>query len=362
MNFLDFLDFFDNFSVTDIIISVVVISVIIFLIILSNNLSKKNKELKKKLNNVNLENNVNSKVDNDLFVNDVSNNVLKNSNNDNLNTNNTLINNDDNTKNYIDNTTDTNSNLSNNNVSFDETKDTNNIMEEKHEEQENNGTLELFESIMNNNRFSSNYKTDSYLENMDKEDDVIKDDINEILKDMPNVGEAKPYTKNVLKSISAGGQTSPVNIGKSTVDAPKLRVAYNYNNSENNNLNDENINRNLNASNNDATRNNLSIDSYNYQQNNYDYVNARQDETKDAIKKDNYNEIEEISKKLEEELKPQTIELTDYEKKQEEEAIISYQELLEAKSKNNITEDDEDIDTEKFIDELKNFRTDLKGE
>ena len=359
---MNFLNFIDNFSVTDIIISVVVITVIIFLIILSNNLSKKNKELKKKLNSVNLENNVNFKVDNDLHVNGVSNNVLKKDNNDNLNINNTLFNNDDNTKNYIDNTTDINSKLSNNNVSFDETKDTNNIKEEKHEEQENNGTLELFESIMNDNRFSSNYKNDSYLENIDREEEVIKDDINEILKDMPNVGEAKPYTKNVLKSISAGGQTSPVNIGKSTVDAPKLRVSYNYNNSENNNLNDENINSNLNVSNNDATRNNISIDSYNYQQNNYDYVNATQDETKDAIKEDNYNEIEEISKKLEEELKPQTIELTDYEKKQEEEAIISYQELLEAKSKNNITEDDEDFDTEKFIDELKNFRTDLKGE
>lgn len=359
---MNFLNFIDNFSVTDIIISVVVITVIIFLIILSNNLSKKNKELKKKLNSVNLENNVNSKVDNDLHVNGVSNNVLKKNNNDNLNINNTLFNNDDNTKNYIDNTTDINSKLSNNNVSFDETKDTNNIKEEKHEEQENNGTLELFESIMNDNRFSSNYKNDSYLENMDREEDVIKDDINEILKDMPNVGEAKPYTKNVLKSISAGGQTSPVNIGKSTVDAPKLRVSYNYNNSENNNLNDENINSNLNVSNNDVTRNNISIDSYNYQQNNYDYVNVTQDETKDAIKEDNYNEIEEISKKLEEELKPQTIELTDYEKKQEAEAIISYQELLEAKSKNNITEDDEDFDTEKFIDELKNFRTDLKGE
>lgn len=355
---MNFLDFFDNFSVTDIIISVVVVIVIIFLIILSNNLSKKNKELKKKLNSVNLENNANSKVDNDLDVNDVSNNVLKNTN-DNLNTNNTLFNNDDNTKNYIDNTTNINSNLSNNNVSFDDSNDNNSIKEEKHVEQESNDTLELFESIMKDNRFSSNYMTDSYLENIDREEEVIKDDINEILKDMPNVGEAKPYTKNVLKSINAGGQTSPVNIGKSTVDAPKLRVAYNYNNNENNNMNDENINRNLNVSNNDVTRNNTSIDSYKYKQN--DYVNDTQTQIND-VKNDDYNEIEEISKKLEEELKPQTIELTDYEKKQEEEAIISYQELLEAKSKNNITEDDEDIDTVKFIDELKSFRTDLKGE
>ena len=30
--------------------------------------------------------------------------------------------------------------------------------------------------------------------------------------------------KNVLREISARGQTSPVNIGKSTVDVPKVKV------------------------------------------------------------------------------------------------------------------------------------------
>ena len=61
---------------------------------------------------------------------------------------------------------------------------------------------------------------------------------------------------------------------------------------------------------------------------------------------------------MEDELQPQTIELTDYERKQEEEAIISYRELLKIKDRLYRINDDEEIDT--FIDELKEFRTDLE--
>ena len=68
--------------------------------------------------------------------------------------------------------------------------------------------------------------------------------------------------------------------------------------------------------------------------------------------------IEEISKRLAEEVEPQTIELTDYEKRQEEEAIIS--ELLKVKDRLYKITDDEEIDT--FIDELKEFRTNLNEE
>ena len=70
--------------------------------------------------------------------------------------------------------------------------------------------------------------------------------------------------------------------------------------------------------------------------------------------------IEEISKRLAEEVEPQTIELTDYEKRQEEEAIISYKELLKVKDRLYKITDDEEIDT--FIDELKEFRTNLNEE
>ena len=62
--------------------------------------------------------------------------------------------------------------------------------------------------------------------------------------------------------------------------------------------------------------------------------------------------------KMEEEQKPSNIELNDFEKKQEEEAIISYDELQQVKDKiYNLTEDEE---TDEFIDELKEFRLDLK--
>ena len=65
----------------------------------------------------------------------------------------------------------------------------------------------------------------------------------------------------------------------------------------------------------------------------------------------------EIVEKMEKETKPSNIELTDYEKKQEEEAIISYDELMKVKDKiYNITDDEE---TDEFINELKNFRLDL---
>ena len=65
-----------------------------------------------------------------------------------------------------------------------------------------------------------------------------------------------------------------------------------------------------------------------------------------------------VFERMEEEIKPSNIELTDYERKQEEEAIISYDELLKVKDKiYNITDDEE---TDEFIDELKNFRIDLQ--
>jgi len=142
-----------------------------------------------------------------------------------------------------------------------------------------------------------------------------EEDITEILEDLPEITEPGPYKKNVLREISARGQTSPVNIGKSTVDVPKVKVT--------------------------------------------SYVKEEHIKKEERINEmDNQSFIEEISKRMEEELKPQTIELTDYEKKQEEEAIISYQELLKAKDRIYKINDDEEIDT--FIDELKEFKKNLE--
>ena len=75
-------------------------------------------------------------------------------------------------------------------------------------------------------------------------------------------------------------------------------------------------------------------------------------------KKDNISFTEQLAKKMEEEIKPQTIELTDFEKKQEDEAIISYQELLSS-SKDKVYQITDDEETTNFIEELKSFRSEL---
>lgn len=72
---------------------------------------------------------------------------------------------------------------------------------------------------------------------------------------------------------------------------------------------------------------------------------------------DNMKFASDIVSRMEEGVASSNIELTDYEKKQEEEAIISYDELQKVKDKiYNITEEE---DTDDFIDELRNFRSDL---
>jgi len=78
---------------------------------------------------------------------------------------------------------------------------------------------------------------------------------------------------------------------------------------------------------------------------------------KEEVVSNNVSFLEEISREIEKELGPQTIELTDYEKEQEENAIISYKELLKVREQlyeiNDSKEDDE------FINELRNFRNNL---
>ena len=61
---------------------------------------------------------------------------------------------------------------------------------------------------------------------------------------------------------------------------------------------------------------------------------------------------------MEEQIEPQTIELTDYEKEQEEHAIISYKEFL--KVKDNLYEINAAKENEEFLKDLKTFRNNLK--
>ena len=72
-------------------------------------------------------------------------------------------------------------------------------------------------------------------------------------------------------------------------------------------------------------------------------------------KKENY--LESVSKSLEERKETEPIELINYEQQQEDDAIISYQELLGSQDKlYNITDEEEDSP---FIEELKSFRKSL---
>lgn len=82
----------------------------------------------------------------------------------------------------------------------------------------------------------------------------------------------------------------------------------------------------------------------------------------DFVKRDNRNIQEQdnrndylktVSDKIVQELKPQTVELTDYEKEQEEHAVISYKELLSLKERIELDSVDDDI---RFVEDLKNFR------
>lgn len=145
--------------------------------------------------------------------------------------------------------------------------------------------------------------------------EIVTEKVEEVKENVPKQEEG-PYSKNVLREISTRYQTSPISIKKE----------------ENKDM--------------------------------VNIVSISKDEIKEPEKvqeepkTEKLSFAEEISKKMEEELKPQTIELTDYEKKQEEEAIISYQELLQTNKDRlyNITDEEETVD---FIKELKSFRSSL---
>lgn len=163
----------------------------------------------------------------------------------------------------------------------------------------------------------------------------VKEEIQKdnVIEDKSGIKEEEigPYKKNVLREMNKRTQTSPIHIEKKDV----------YDNSIYEDKKDNNIDTDVSGI--DLGEDMLSPlemmeDSYE--------VN------------DNMKFAGEIVAKMEEEIKPSNIELTDYEKKQEEEAIISYDELLKVKDKiYNITEDEE---TDEFIDELKSFRLDLQ--
>lgn len=162
---------------------------------------------------------------------------------------------------------------------------------------------------------------------------VVKEEIKEEIKEVQEeVKESNLYQKNVLREISSKQPVSPIHIEKKEEYIAR-----------------ENLD-------------NFDFNSVNYDNGlgmTYEDPNISPlEEMEDAYEvNDNMKFASEIVEKMEEETKSSNIELTDYEKKQEEEAIISYDELMKVKDKiYNITDDEE---TDEFIDELKNFRLDL---
>lgn len=190
-----------------------------------------------------------------------------------------------------------------------------------------------------------------------KEDKILEDDttylteVKEVVKDEPMndiqmvneikpiVNETKvikdniqdvngPYKKNVLREMNTRGQTSPINIVKKEDSSDTTFNDYN---------------------------DGLDINGIDLGEDGLSPLESMEDvyDVNDSMRF-----AGDVVSRMEKDVKPSNIELTEYEKKQEEEAIISYDELLKVKDKiYNITEDEE---TDEFIDELKNFRLDLQ--
>lgn len=194
--------------------------------------------------------------------------------------------------------------------------------------------------IINTNTDNSNNNI-SIVENQDRDypevDNInnkesIKEEVKKEIEVKEEVNKDNGlYQKNVLREMSMKSPTSPINIEK--------REEY-------------------------VKKEDLS----NFDFNKYDNGLGMQVESSDVSPleemedyyevNDNMKFASEIVERMNEEISPSNIELTDFEKKQEEEAIISYDELLKVKDKiYNITDDEE---TDEFIDELKSFRIDLR--
>lgn len=195
--------------------------------------------------------------------------------------------------------------------------------------------------IINTTNIDNSNNNISIVENQDRDYSKV-DNINneesikeEVKKEIEVKEEVKKdnglYQKNVLREMSMKSPTSPINIEK--------REEY-------------------------VKKEDLS----NFDFNKYDNGLGMQVESSDASPleemedyyevNDNMKFASEIVERMNEEISPSNIELTEFEKKQEEEAIISYDELLKVKDKiYNITDDEE---TDEFIDELKSFRIDLR--
>lgn len=192
-------------------------------------------------------------------------------------------------------------------------------------------TEEVDDSIINVNEQKVVTEAKKEFENIEiKMDEEVH--VKDVIKEEVKIEETAsgPYQKNVLREMSRNMTISPICIEKRDID--------------------------------DANMYTLSSEDDEYE---IDEMYLREESVSPLEEMDDFYEINDnmrfandIVSRMEEEIKPSNIELTDYEKKEEEEAIISYDELQKVKDKiYNITEDEEN---DEFIDELKSFRLDLQ--
>lgn len=222
----------------------------------------------------------------------------------------TLVNKNKKLKKLIeDNTTDSDENIPISDVMEEEVKEDNIVIEEKEE------TIIPLE--------------ENKIEDKEEVKIEIKDEVKEE-KSKADVKTSGAYQKNVLREMSKKMPISPIHIERDSIDDDTY--IYTVSNED---------------------------DDYDI-----DEVYLREDsvspleEMEDSYEpNDNMRFASDIISRMEEEVVPSLLELTDYERKQEEEAIISYGELEKVKDRiYNLTEEEEDGN---FIDELKNFRSDL---
>ena len=321
-------EFYKNLDTVNLFIFWGVIVVVILLLIFSIILSNKNKKLERIIKSKGID--INDFNDDEIPTIKKETKYQENKNQriidkvDNHETNNEKINQDD-------------------NLFF--KSQTNNMLEETKKEKDE-AKKELFVA----EEHVINYDNKNAIKNHTRHMENNKDTINY----EPTIS-SKPYQKNILREMSLN-QTSPIGIVKrdinrdnEIINAKELNDNLNENNSSN--LNDNKLTS--------TSNNNLHTQNENYKRGNY---------------------LEELSKnnsKLKEE-----IERTEYELKQEEDAIISYEELMKKKDNIKTIEEEDaiisinellkkkaveeklyninnDEDDDKFIDELKNFRSDL---
>jgi hypothetical protein len=192
------------------------------------------------------------------------------------------------------------------------------VIEEKKDISLNN---KLNDSVINNEQEQISLKEISEKREVAKIPDTSI--INKRSTETSAISNGRAYQKNVLKNLVSS--TSPVNINNQTTSIKELKM----------NLNDF----------------------IKKERKNGNSVKVLTSKDYESSSSSTISYMEKVSKRLEEATDNNPIELTDYEKKQEEEAIISYKELIENKDKiYNISDDEADIE---FITELKNFRDSL---